>query len=228
MSQAETAEILGVSERTFRRRRCRYEADGAEGLHDRRLGRVSARRAPVDEVARVLALFDTCYRDYTAKHFHEKLVADHGCTRSYNWVRLTLQARRRMRAAPRRGAARRQRPRRALPGMMVHQDGSRHAWVPGREWDLIVTMDDTTSEILSATSRSAATQVCAQAATAMLNRTAGPNWLKAWALRLAKLRGKKRATVPLARRIGVVLHRMWRDSTEFRFTREEAMAPQTA
>ena len=112
--------------------------------------------------------------------------------------------------------------------MMVHQDGSRHAWVPGREWDLIVTMDDTTSEILSAASRSAATQVCAQAATAMLNRTAGPNWLKAWALRLAKLRGKKRATVPLARRIGVVLHRMWRDSTEFRFTREEAMALQTA
>ena len=67
-----------------------------------------------------------------------------------------------------------------------------------------------------------------QAATAMLNRTAGPNWLKAWALRLAKLRGKKRATVALARRIGVVLHRMWRDSTEFRFTREEAMALQTA
>ena len=57
----------------------------------------------------------------------------------------------------------------------------------------------------------------------MLNR-AGPNWLKAWALRLAKHRGKKRATVALARRIGVVLHRMWRDGTEFRFAREEAMA----
>ena len=62
-----------------------------------------------------------------------------------------------------------------------------------------------------------------QAATVMLNR-AGPNWLKAWALRLAKHRGKKRATVALARRIGVVLHRMWRDGTEFRFAREEAMA----
>ena len=62
-----------------------------------------------------------------------------------------------------------------------------------------------------------------QAATVMLNRT-GPNWLKAWALRLAKHRGKKRATVALARRIGVVLHRMWRNGTEFRFTREEAMA----
>ena len=68
LSQAEAAEILGVSERTFRRWRDRYEADGAEGLYDRRLGRVSARRAPVDEVARVLALFDTRYWDFTAKH----------------------------------------------------------------------------------------------------------------------------------------------------------------
>ena len=66
-----------------------------------------------------------------------------------------------------------------------------------------------------------------QAATVMLNH-AGPNWLKAWAQRLTKLRGKKRATVALARRIGVVLHRMWRDGTEFRFTREEAMALRTA
>ena len=66
-----------------------------------------------------------------------------------------------------------------------------------------------------------------QAATVMLSRGA-PNWLKAWALRLAVVRGKKRATVALARRIGVVLHRMWRDGTEFRFTREAAMALQTA
>ena len=66
-----------------------------------------------------------------------------------------------------------------------------------------------------------------QAATVMLYR-GGPNWLKAWALRLAKHRGKKRAAIALARRIGVVLHRMWRDGTEFRFTREEAMALRTA
>ena len=90
LGQAEAAEILGVSERTFRRG-C-FEADGAEGLYDRRLGRVSARRAPIDEVARVLELFDTRYWDFTAKHFHEKLVAEHGCGRSYDWVRLTLQA----------------------------------------------------------------------------------------------------------------------------------------
>ena len=88
--QSEAAEILGVSERTFRRWRDRYEAEGAEGLYDRRLGRISARRAPADGVARVLSLFDTRYWDFTARHFHEKLVADHGCERSYNWVRLTF------------------------------------------------------------------------------------------------------------------------------------------
>ena len=69
LSQAEAAEVLGVSERTFRRWRDRYEAEGADGLYDRRLGRLSARRAPVDEVARVLELFDTRYWDFTAKHF---------------------------------------------------------------------------------------------------------------------------------------------------------------
>ena len=150
LSQAEAAEVLGVSERTFRRWRDRYEAEGADGLYDRRLGRVSARRAPVDEVARVLELFDTRYWDLTAKHFHEKLVADHGFKRSYNWLRLSLQAHGRRRAAPMRGAHRRKRPRRALPGMMLHQDGSSHEWVPGRWWDLIVTMDDATSDIYSA------------------------------------------------------------------------------
>ena len=62
-----------------------------------------------------------------------------------------------------------------------------------------------------------------QAATVMLNR-GRPNWLTAWALRVAARRGKKRATIALARRIGVVLHRMWRDGTEFCFTRDEAMA----
>ena len=150
LSQLEAAEVLGISERTFRRWRDRYEAEGAEGLYDRRLGRVSSRRAAVDEVARVLDLFDTRYWDFTSKHFHEKLVSEHGVGRSYNWVRLTLQAHGRVRAAPRRGAHRRKRARRALPGMMLHQDGSRHEWVSGRWWDLIVTMDDATSEIYSA------------------------------------------------------------------------------
>ena len=150
LSQGEAASVLGMSERTFRRWRERYDAEGAEGLYDRRLGRVSARRAPVDEVMGVLELFDTRYFDFTARHFWDKLVSDHDFKRSYNWVRLTLQAQGRTTKAARRGAHRRKRPRRPLPGMMLHQDGSTHQWVAGQWWDLIVTMDDATSETLSA------------------------------------------------------------------------------
>jgi transposase len=150
LSQAEAAEVLGMSERNFRRWQVRYEADGAEGLYDRRLGRVSARRAPVDEVMTVLELFDSRYWDFGVKHLHETLVAEHGFRRSYNWLRITLQAHGRIRPAPRRGAHRRKRPRRPMVGMMLHQDGSRHEWIVGQTWDLIVTMDDATSEIYSA------------------------------------------------------------------------------
>jgi transposase len=150
LSQEEAAEILGISARTFRRWQGRFEADGADGLYDRRLGKVSARRAAVDEVMTALELFDTRYWDFGIKHLHETLVAEHGFRRSYNWLRLTLQAHGRIRPAPRRGVHRRKRPRRPLPGMMLHQDGSRHEWVVGESWDLIVTMDDATSEIYSA------------------------------------------------------------------------------
>ncbi len=149
LSQLEAAEVLGMSERTFRRYRDRFEADGAEGLYDRRLGRASARPAGVDEVMAVLDLFDTRYFDFTAKHFWEKLTSEHGIMRSYNWVRLTLQTHGRIRPAPRRGAHRRKRPRRPMAGMMLHQDGSSHEWVAGQRWDLIVTLDDATSEVYS-------------------------------------------------------------------------------
>ena len=113
------------------------------------LGGSSARRAPVDEVMRVLELFETRYPDFTAKHFHEKLVCEHGFGLSYNWLRLSLQAHGKIKPAPRRGAHRRKRPRRPVVGMMLHQDGSSHEWVAGQWWDLIVTMDDATSEVYS-------------------------------------------------------------------------------
>ena len=144
------ADVLGMSESSFYRWRRRHEAEGAEGLADRRLGKVSARRAPVDEVARVLELFETRYFDFNVKHFHEKLEPEHGVARSYSWTKNTLQAAGKVKRARRRGVHRQRRPRKPLPGMMLHQDGSRHEWVAGRWWDLIVTMDDATSEIYSA------------------------------------------------------------------------------
>jgi len=150
LTQEQGAEILGVSVRTLRRWEGRYEAEGAEGLYDRRLGKLAKNRVAVDTVMEVLELFDTQYWDYTPKHFHEKLEADHSFKHSYNWLRLTLQHHGRIRRAPRRGAHRRKRERRAMVGMMLHQDGSSHEWVPGQWWDLIVTLDDANSEIYSA------------------------------------------------------------------------------
>ena len=83
-------------------------------------------RVPTDTAMEMLTLFDSKYRDYSPRHFNEKLVTQHGFTRSYNWVRLTLQSHGRIPSAPRRGAHRRKRPRRPMVGMMLHQDGSSH------------------------------------------------------------------------------------------------------
>jgi transposase len=63
-----------------------------------------------------------------------------------------------------------------------------------------------------------------EAASTLLHRVQRWSWLKAWAVRVAQRRGTKRAQVALARRLAVVLHRMWRDNTEFCWRREEAMA----
>lgn len=146
----EAAEMLGVTERTFRRWSGRYQAEGAEGLQDRRLGRASARAVPVDEALRMVSLYETRYTGWTVKHFHERWQADHGGTRSYTWTKNRLHAAGAVTRAARRGAHRKKRPRKPLPGMMLHQDGSTHEWVPGCQWDLIVTMDDATSALYSA------------------------------------------------------------------------------
>jgi transposase len=152
LGQAEAAEILGMSERTFRRWRDRYEDEGAVGLLDRRLGQVSARQAPVDQMYAMLTLYRERYGGFTAKHFHDKLRQHHDFVLGYTWTRLLLQAAGLGAKAPRRGAHRKKRPRRPLTGMLLHQDGSRHRWLPALEQqlDLIVTLDDATSEIYSA------------------------------------------------------------------------------
>ncbi len=150
LTMAAAADILGITERTFRRWSGRYDTEGAAGLQDRRIGRASARAVPVDEVLRMVTLYQTRYTGWTVKHFHERWQAEHGGTRSYTWTKKTLQAAGHVARASRRGAHRKKRPRKPLPGLMLHQDGSTHEWVPGCQWDLIVTLDDATSEIYSA------------------------------------------------------------------------------
>jgi transposase len=151
LSQLEAAEVLGMSERTFRRWARRFDEDGDDGLIDRRLGRQSGRAVPAAEAEEVERLYRERYHGFTAKHFHEYLKASHGFAWGYTWTKTFLQGRGLIPKAPRRGAHRRKRPRRPLVGMMLHQDGSRHAWLEGQgPLDLVIAMDDATSGLYSA------------------------------------------------------------------------------
>ena len=146
LTQEEAARLLGVCERTFRRYVERYEDEGLDGLADKRLGQVSARRAPVDEVVRTETLYRERYDGWNVAHFYSFYRRRHGGGRSYTWVKNTLQRAGLVAKAPARGKHRRRRERAPLAGMMLHQDGSTHQWVPGQYWDLIITVDDATSQ----------------------------------------------------------------------------------
>jgi hypothetical protein len=151
LSVIEAGELLGMSERQFRRYRDRYEEEGEGGLADRRLGRLSPKRVPAGELRLVLDLYRDCYRGWNVRHFHEHLVRDHNFQWGYTWVKTQLHTAGLVDRAKRRGAHRRKRERKPCEGMMLHQDGSKHVWLEGlADLDLIVSMDDATSTIYSA------------------------------------------------------------------------------
>jgi transposase len=126
LTQAAASELPGINVRTFQRWAERYEAEGDDGLFDRRMGRRSPRRAPEEELERMLGLFRDKYADFTVKHFHEQLQKRYGYVLGYTVTKLALHAA--GCKAPKRSAHRKKRPRRPLPGLLLHQDGSRHAW----------------------------------------------------------------------------------------------------
>jgi hypothetical protein len=151
LSVIEAGELLGMSERQFRRYRDRHEEDGEAGLIDRRLGRLSPKRVPAGELRLMLDLYRDSYRGWNVRHFHEHLVRDHNFQWGYTWVKTQLHTAGLVDRAKRRGAHRRKRERKPCEGMMLHQDGSKHAWLEGlADLDLIVSMDDATSNIYSA------------------------------------------------------------------------------
>jgi transposase len=144
----QAAEIIGISERQMRRWHRRYDEHGYNGLRDRRRGRVSERQVPLATVEAVLQLYQEQYYDFNVRHFHEKLVAEHDIQLSYTWVKLALQGAGLVKKGRKRGVHRKRRPRRPLPGMLLHIDGSQHQWFCDHRWyDLLVIMDDATSEI---------------------------------------------------------------------------------
>jgi len=144
----QAAEILGISCRQMLRWHTRFEHEGYEGLFDRRRGIPSPKRVPLATVEEVLRLYQEQYFDFNVRHFHEKLVAEHDLKLSYTWVKLALQGAGLVKKSRKRGVHRKRRPRRPLPGMLLHIDGSQHQWFCDHRWyDLVVIMDDATSEV---------------------------------------------------------------------------------
>src|SRR5436190_11370315 len=151
LSMMEAGELLGMSERQFRRYRERFEEEGEAGLVDRRLGKVSPSRIETGELERMLHLYRKVYRGWNVKHFHEHGMRDHRFSWGYTWTKTQLHAAGLVERAKRRGAHRRKRERKPCEGMMLHQDASRHVWLQGQAaLDLVVTMDDATSMVYSA------------------------------------------------------------------------------
>ena len=143
----QAAEIIGISDRSMRRWRQRYEEHGYDGLFDRRRGKPSPKRVPLEEAEEVLRLYQEKYADLNVRHFHEKLGEEHGIKLSYTWVKLALQGAGLVKKGRKRGVHRKRRPRRPLPGMLLHLDGSEHRWFQDNRWyDLIEVLDDATSE----------------------------------------------------------------------------------
>jgi transposase len=143
----QAAEIIGISDRSLRRWKERYERQGFDGLFDRRRGKPSPRRVPLVQAEKVLRLYQEKYADLNVRHFYEKLQEVHGIKLSYTWVKLALQGAGLVKKGRKRGVHRKRRPRRPLPGMLLHMDGSRHRWFQDERWyDLIEVLDDATSE----------------------------------------------------------------------------------
>ncbi len=144
----QAAEIIGISDRQMRRWHERYEEFGVRGLFDRRRGKPSPKKVPLAVVEKVLGLYREKYFDLNVRHFHEKLQAEHQVEISYSWVKGLLQGAGMVAKGRKRGVHRKLRPRRPLPGMLLHIDGSEHRWFQDERWyDLLVIMDDANSEI---------------------------------------------------------------------------------
>jgi len=144
----QAAEILGISCRQMQRWKTRFKLHGYEGLFDRRRGIPSPKRVPLKTVEEVLRLYQEQYFDFNVRHFHEKLSSEHHIQLSYTWVKQALQGAGLVKTRRKRGKHRKRRPRRPLPGMLLHIDASQHRWFSDDRWyDLLVIMDDATSEI---------------------------------------------------------------------------------
>lgn len=102
----------------------------------------------METAEKVLTLYRDQYFDLNVRHFHERLKQVEGIAISYDWVKQALQEAGLVSRRRKRGPHRQRRLRRPMPGMLLHIDGSEHRWFQDdRYYDLIVVLDDATSEI---------------------------------------------------------------------------------
>ena len=153
MTWLQAADVLGMSPRTLRRWRRKFQEHGIDRLVDRRRQRPSARAIPEAELRRWLRLYRDRYCGYNARHFWATCRREHGLTWSYTLLRTALQAAGLVRKHRPRGRHFRRREPRACCGELLHLDGSRHRWLercPEDYQHLIVVVDDATRQILYA------------------------------------------------------------------------------
>src|SRR6266852_3814732 len=157
-SWLQVADVLGVSPRTVRRLRWRYERYGYDGLVDHRRRRPSPRAVPVAEVQRLLRLYRERYgpRDghpgFNIWHFYQVACRDHRVRLSYSFVKRALQTAGLVGKRRPRGRHRWRRAPRPCFGELLHLDGSRHPWlalVP-EQWLTLIAVDDATKRLLHA------------------------------------------------------------------------------
>src|SRR5256884_205940 len=149
----QAADVLGLSPRTVRRLRWRYEHFGYDGLFDRRRRRPSPRRVPLAEVQRVLHLYREHYPGWNVRHFYSWARREHGVTLSYTFVKTALQGAGLVPKHRARGRHRRRREPRPCVGELLHLDGSRHQWLalgPEQWLTLLTVIDDATKQLLYA------------------------------------------------------------------------------
>ena len=153
MTWIQAADVLGMSPRTLRRWRYRFQTQGTAMLIDRRRRSPSARAIPEAEVRRWLELYRRRYAGYNVRHFWSTCRREHGLEWSYTLIRQLLQDAGLVRKHRPRGRHFRRREARACFGELLHLDGSRHVWLalrPQEYQHLIVVVDDATRRVLYA------------------------------------------------------------------------------
>ena len=145
----EAAELLGITERQFLRQRARYDEEGLSGLVDRRVGKLSPLRARKEEVEKLQKLYKDRFSNFSVAHFYSFYRYNFEYMRSYTWVKNKLIEGKLIHPSKKGGPHRLRRPRRPRAGMMLHQDASTHNWFSSYNCDLVITLDDASSEITS-------------------------------------------------------------------------------